>query len=68
MELAKREGIATIFVQKQFSDRMSETLAAEIGAEVVELDPLAENYVENLLAAARAISGAPRAGVSRLAE
>lgn len=57
VELAKREGIATIFVQKQFSDRMSETLAAEIGAEVVVLDPLAENYVENLLAAARAISG-----------
>jgi len=57
IEMVQREGISTIFVQKQFSDRIAATLAAEIGGRVVALDPLAEDYFVNLLEAARAISG-----------
>ena len=57
IEMIQREGISTIFVQKQFSDRIAATLAAEIGGRVVALDPLAEDYFVNLLEAARAISG-----------
>lgn len=57
IELIESENIDVIFVQKQFSDRIVRTMAAQIDAKVEVLDPLAENYVENLLSAARAISG-----------
>lgn len=60
LEMAAGEGIESIFVQEQFSSRTAEALAAGIGADVVSLDPLAEDYVANLLGAARAISGLPR--------
>ena len=56
IEIVKRENINTIFVQKQFSARVATTLAEEIEGDVVVLDPLAEDYVENLLRAAKAIS------------
>ena len=46
---ARRDGIAKIFYQAQFSRQVVETLAAEIGAETVEIDPLAENVFENLM-------------------
>lgn len=57
IELSESGNIGTIFVQKQFSDRMVQSMAAQIDAKVVELDPLAEDYVGNLLSAARAIAG-----------
>ena len=60
IEVIKRENIDTIFVQKQFSTRVAATLAQEIDGAVVVLDPLAEDYVENLLRAAKAISGSHR--------
>ena len=50
--------ISAVFVQRQFSTQVAATLAAEIDGEVVVLDPLAENYFENLRAAARAIASA----------
>jgi len=57
IELAEREDIRTIFVQKQFDSRVATSLANEIDGHVVVLDPLAEDYFDNLRAAARAISG-----------
>ncbi len=45
---AKENNVKVIFVQKQFSTQSAEALAAEIGAAVVQIDPLAENYLENL--------------------
>jgi len=46
---ARRDGITRIFYQAQFSRRVVETLAAEIGAESIEIDPLAVDVFENLI-------------------
>ena len=48
IELAQRKQIKVIFVQRQFSDRDAKTIAAQIGAKIVYVDPLAENYLDNL--------------------
>lgn len=55
--ITRRERINTVFAQKQFSTRVVETLAAEIDGNVVVLDPLAEDYLNNLRHAALAIAG-----------
>lgn len=49
IDLGKEEGVKAIFVQAQFSRRTAETIATEIGARVVAVNPLAENYPQNLL-------------------
>ena len=45
---AEDEKIKVVFIQDQHSSRMAETVASAIGAKVVKLDPLAENYIENI--------------------
>ncbi|MGD8559857.1 MAG: zinc ABC transporter substrate-binding protein [Gammaproteobacteria bacterium] len=45
---ARQQKIKVIFVQQQFSQRDAKTLARQIGASVVQVDPLAENYIDNL--------------------
>ena len=54
----KKLKIKTIFVQKQFSLSVAKNIAKMIGANVQEMDPLAENYFENMRKTAKAISGA----------
>lgn len=61
IELARRENIKTVFVQKQVNPSSAKILSREIGARVVELDPLAEDYIENLRRVARAIREAASA-------
>jgi len=53
IELGRREGARVVFVQTQFNRRPAETVAAALGARIVALDPLAENYPQNLLQVAR---------------
>jgi zinc transport system substrate-binding protein len=48
VRFARKEKIRTVFVQKQFNHAAAEILAREINARIIELDPLAENYIENL--------------------
>jgi zinc transport system substrate-binding protein len=48
VENARRDGVRHVFVQRGFSDRPARALAEEIGAEVVTLDPLAEDWAANL--------------------
>ena len=48
IDTAKKENIKTIFVQKQFSAKSAESIAKQINGKVVPLDPLAENYIDNL--------------------
>ena len=48
IDTAKEEGIKVIFVQKGFSTASAETIATQIGGEVVEVDPLAKDYIDNL--------------------
>ena len=55
IQLARSENIKTIFVQKQFNPASARILAREIGGTIVELDPLAADYIENLRRVAQAI-------------
>jgi zinc transport system substrate-binding protein len=48
IEFAKNQDIKVVFVQQQFSQRDARTIAEQIGARVILVDPLAENYISNL--------------------
>jgi len=48
IEKINREKPAAIFVQSQFPVNAAKTLADSAGAQVIELDPLAENWLENI--------------------
>lgn len=48
IEVAKEENIKTIFVSPGFSSKASEIITKEIGGKTEVLDPLEENYIENL--------------------
>lgn len=51
-------GIKTIFVQKQFSDTDAQMIARQTGARLVQVDPLDENYIENMKLVSRLFSEA----------
>jgi len=53
IEQAQKLHVKIIFVQKQFSDRDAKTIAEQVGASLLVVDPLAENYVENLKTVSR---------------
>lgn len=48
VEVAREESLTTIFVDPNFSPKSAEIIAGEIGGRVVPLDPLAEEYIENM--------------------
>jgi len=58
INIGKKLKIKTIFVQKQFGLSVAKNVSRIIGANVQEIDPLAENYFENMRKTAKAISGA----------
>lgn len=58
IDQAKRQGMRILFAQPQFDSRSAETIAAETGAKVVSLNPLAEDAPENIRAIAKAINEA----------
>lgn len=45
---ATNYGIKTIFVQEQFDESIAQSIAEEIGGSVISIDPLAEDYLQNL--------------------
>ncbi len=45
---AKEHKIRVIFAQPQFSDKSARLIAREIGGEVILVDPLAENWLQNM--------------------
>ncbi len=55
VEFARKENIHTIYTQKQFNAASARTLAREINGHIVELDPLAEDYINNLRYVTQAI-------------
>lgn len=55
---ARDEGIAVVFVQPQFSATSAQVAAREIGGRVEKLDPLAEDWADNLERAAAAFQKA----------
>jgi zinc transport system substrate-binding protein len=48
IDLAKRQGIKVVFVEPQFPRLSAERVAQAIGGVVVPLDPLAQDYIQNL--------------------
>ncbi|MCK9276045.1 MAG: zinc ABC transporter substrate-binding protein [Syntrophales bacterium] len=48
IENAKNEGVKVLFVQPQFSSRCAETIARQIGGNIVPLDSLPQDYEKNL--------------------
>ena len=48
IEFSRSKTVNRVFVQKQFNQSSAKILASEIGVEVIELDPLAEDYIANL--------------------
>ncbi len=54
---AKENNITIIFAEPQFSTKSAEVVAKEINGKVILIDPLPENYTENLYNVADALSG-----------
>lgn len=53
---AAREGVTVLFSDPRHDPRLAEIVARQIGARVVPVDPLAENWDENLLSVARKLA------------
>ncbi len=56
IDLAKEENIKVIFVQKQFDKEIAQSIAEQIGATIIPIDPLSEDYLNNLRIVATKIS------------
>jgi zinc transport system substrate-binding protein len=46
IDLARAKNIRTIFVQKEYDSRNAKAIAGEIGAKIVVIDPLSENWLK----------------------
>jgi zinc transport system substrate-binding protein len=55
IDAARRSGCRVVFVQPQFSRATAEVVAHELGARVVAIDPLGEDYIANLRRVAAAL-------------
>jgi zinc transport system substrate-binding protein len=53
---AKEEEVKVIFVQSQFNKEIAESVAEEVGAVVVSINPLSEDYINNLRSVASTIA------------
>lgn len=56
VDTARKEGIMVIFASPEFSTANAQTIASEIGAKVVSVDPLSPNYLENMKKVAEAFA------------
>ena len=61
VETARKRGVNAIFVQPQFSSATADAVATSIGATVVNLDPMAPDYPQNMREIARHIRSALQA-------
>lgn len=58
IKTAKAHNIRVVFVQPQTSRRSAETIARQLGARVELLDPLAQNWLENMRTVAETLANA----------
>ena len=58
IEQGKKEGVQVVFVQQQFGHASAEMIARAIGGKVVYIDPLAEDYLENIRKIAESLTKA----------
>ncbi len=52
IDMAKANKLKAIFIQKEFDKANAEQIAKEIGAQVIQLDPLTENWSKQMLVVA----------------
>lgn len=60
IDVARREQVRVVFVQTQFSKTAAVAVARAIGGEVVQIDPLAEDFLGNTRSVAQALAKAMR--------
>jgi zinc transport system substrate-binding protein len=48
IENAAQKGINNVFYQAEIDSRKTRSVAEELGGEIVQLNPLAEDYIQNL--------------------
>lgn len=65
IELGRETSVRAVFVQRQFSQRSARAVAEALGAEVVEADPLALDYIDNLRAVSIRVAEALAPGASQ---
>ena len=53
----RKEGVKTIFVQKEFDERNAEIIAHELGVKIITINPLSSDWVGEIIRMARALSG-----------
>lgn len=58
IDIARRENIRIIFVQEQFDTNSARAVAAEIGGQVVKIDPLAIDWLVNMKGIAQTLGDA----------
>lgn len=56
IDLARKNNITTIFIEPEYNPKAAEVIAQEMNTGIVTLDPLAENYLENMAYAGREIA------------
>ncbi len=59
IETCRREKVRTVFIQKEYSGQTARAIAREIGAEVVEINPLSADWESEILNIADAL-GSPK--------
>lgn len=57
IEFCRENGLRTIFVQKQFSDKSARAIARAVEGRVLQVDPLAADYFGNLKQVALILAG-----------
>ncbi|HPS90953.1 MAG TPA: zinc ABC transporter substrate-binding protein [Methanothrix sp.] len=56
IEIARKNNITTLFVEPQYNPKAAEAIAQEMNARIVTIDPLAGNYMDNMINASREIA------------
>ena len=58
IEDAKQEGVSVVFTSPQYSKRSAKTIADELNAKIVLIDPLNKDYLSNMRSAVKAFKDA----------
>lgn len=56
IDIARENDVRTIFVSPQFSRRSATILAEQIGADIIAIDPLAEDWTDNIRKVAHSVA------------
>ena len=48
IELAREKGVRIIYIQEEFDRKNADVIAAEIGAQTVQVNPLSENWLDEM--------------------